>query len=75
MSAIWHDPQAPLWLSGGPKFSFVDIAEIVQPAPAAYEEARARLQAWERKFGAAWYQDNARRARELWEVKKPWWLV
>lgn len=75
MSAIWHEPHAPQWLSGGPHFSFFDVAAIVQPAPAHYEEARARLQAWERKFGAPWYQDNAKRAWTLWQAKKPWWLT
>ena len=74
MGAIWHEPDAPLYLAGGPQFSFFDVAEIVQPAPVEYELARAHLQAFERKFGVVWYQDNARRAWELWQQKRPWWL-
>lgn len=75
MSAIWHDMQTPSFLPAGPLFSFHDIAEIVQPAPDSYEEARAHLQRWERKFGAAWYQDNAKLAWKIWQRKRPWWLV
>jgi len=72
---VWHEANSPSWLPAGPQFSFFDVAEIVQPAPEAYEEARAYLQTWERKFGAGWHQDNAKRAFMLWQLKKPWWLV
>jgi hypothetical protein len=75
VGAIWHDTGSPSWLAAGPQFSFQDVAEIVEPAPAAYAEARAHLQRWERRLGAAFYRDNARRARELWLMKRPWWLV
>jgi hypothetical protein len=75
VGAIWHDAGTPSWLAAGPQFSFLDVAAIVQPAPESYEQARAELQRWERKFGAPWYRDNARRARELWLMKRPWWLV
>lgn len=75
MSVIWHQSNAPTWLPAGPQYSFFDVAEIVQPAPAVYEEARARLQAWERKLGAAWYRQNTVRALAVWQAKRPWWLV
>lgn len=58
----------------GPRFSFFDIAEIVVPAPESYAEARARLQRWERKMGAGYYQHNAELAYIFWQHKKPWWL-
>ena len=75
MSAIWHEPNTPSWLGAGPRFSFFDIAEIVQPAPAQYEEARARLQAWERRLGAVFYQHNAMLAWTHWQRHNPWWLI
>ena len=74
MSAFWHDDGQPSFMGAPPSFSFLDVAEIVQPAPQTYEEARAKLRRWERKFGVVWYQDNAKRAYELWQMKKPWWL-
>ena len=75
MGAIWHDSKLPSWMAAGPQFSFVDVVEIVQPAPATYEAARAQMQAWERKLGAVFYQHNAERAYEMWQLKRPWWLV
>jgi hypothetical protein len=75
MSAIWHEPNQPLWLSGGPKFSFFDVAEIVEVAPAHYEQARRHLQQWQRKFGVGWYESNAKRAWSVWQTKRPWWLT
>lgn len=74
MSAIWHDTGAPSFLSNAPQFSFLDVAEIVEPAPAAYAEARARMQAWERKMGGAYYQHNAALAWTFFQMKKAWWL-
>lgn len=74
MSAIWHQSDVPSFLCPAPQFSFFDVAEIVQPAPESYAEARAHLQAWERRLGAGWYQRNALDAKTLWESKKPWWL-
>lgn len=75
MGAIWHDHGKPSFLGIPPSFSFQDIAEIVVPAPASYEQARAKMQAWERRLGAAFYRNNAARAHALWELKRPWWLV
>jgi hypothetical protein len=75
MGAIWHDTGAPSFLGLPPSYSFHDLAEIVVPAPASYEQARARLQAWERRLGGAFYSHNAERAYELWQLKRPWWLV
>ena len=74
MSAIWHDSGKPSWLAAGPQFSFFDVAEIVQPAPQEWEEAREYLRVWERKFGSGWYQENAKRAWAVWQTKRPWWL-
>ena len=74
MGAIWHDNKMPSFLGIPPSYSFQDIAEIVIPAPESYAEARARMQAWERKMGGAWFQHNAELAHVLWERKKPWWL-
>lgn len=74
MSAIWHDSGKPSWLAAGPQFSFFDVAEIVEQEPASHAEWRAELQRWERKFGASWYQDNAKRAWDVWQTKRPWWL-
>ena len=73
MSAIWHEPNSPSWLAAGPQFSFFDIAEIVQPAPASYEQARELLQAWERRLGAVFYQHNAELAWTHWQIHKPWY--
>ena len=75
MSAIWHDHGQPSFLGIGPKFSFFDVAEIHAPAPEQYAEARARMQAWERKMGAGYFQHNAKLAWEFWQTKRPWWLV
>ena len=72
MSAIWHDSGLPSFIGAGPRFSFFDVAEIVQPAPESYIEARAKLQHWERKFGVVWYQHNARLAYFMWQRNKPW---
>lgn len=74
MSAIWHDSKMPSFFGIPPSYSFQDIAEIVQPAPATYEVARARMQAWERRLGAVFYQHNAELAYAMWQLKKPWWL-
>lgn len=75
MGAIWQDHGQPSFLGVPPSYSFQDVAEIVVPAPASYEVARARMQAWEQRLGAAFYQHNAERAYALWQVKRPWWLV
>ena len=75
MAAIWHDTKMPSWLAAGPQFSFHDLAEIVQPAPATYEQARKRMQAWERKLGAVFYQHNAELAMTWFQRKMDWWLL
>ena len=74
MSAIWRDSGLPSFLGSAPQFSFFDVAEIVQPATASYEEARENLKRWERKFGAQWYVDNAKLATKFWLLKRPLWL-
>lgn len=74
MSAIWHESAFPDWIPAGPQFSFHEVAEIVVPAPASYAEARARMQAWERKMGAVYLQHNAQLACAFWQANRPWWL-
>jgi hypothetical protein len=74
LSAIWHDHGLPSFLGTAPRFSFFDVAEIVQPAPAVYEARRERMQRWERKMGAGWFQHNAELAKVFWQMKRPWWL-
>lgn len=74
MAAIWHASAAPSFLAPPPSFSFHDIAQLVVPAPASYELARARYGAWERRMGGAWFQHNAQLAQQFWQAKKPWWL-
>ena len=75
MSAIWHDTGAPSFLGICPQFSFMDVAEVIAPAPESYAEARERMQAWEAKMGAVYYQRNAVIAWTNWQRHKPWWLV
>jgi hypothetical protein len=74
VAAIWHDHGLPSFLGAGPRYSFFDVAEIVEVAPAEYEAARLQLQAWERKLGSGWYQHNAELAHAFYVRKKPWWL-
>ena len=75
MSTIWHDDAQPSFLGIAPRFSFFDIAEIVVHAPEQYEQARARLQAWERKLGCVFYQHNAELAYEFYRMKRPWYYI
>lgn len=75
MPAIWHDHGQPSFFGFGPRFSFFDVADIVAQEPQSHAEWRAELQRWERRLGGAFYQDNARRAWEIWQMKRPWWLV
>lgn len=74
MSAIWHDHGLPSFMGAGPRYSFFDVAEIFAPAPEAYAEARERMQRWERRMGAAYYQHNAKMAWDNWQRHRPWWL-
>lgn len=74
MSAIWHDHGMPSFLGIAPQYSFFDIAEVVQPAPETYAEARLRLQAWERKVGAVYMQHNAELSHLFYMSKRAWWL-
>ena len=74
MTAIWH--ASPVGILGfAPSFSFQDVAEICIPAPRSQQEARARMQAWERRLGAAWHAHNASLAREFYEMKRSFWLT
>lgn len=74
MSALWHDHGLPSFLAAGPLFSFHEVAEVVAPCPETYATARARLQRWERKMGAAYFKHNADLARQFWLAQRPWWL-
>ena len=74
MTAIWHDHGQPSFLGVPPSFSFQDVAEIHIEAPQAYAQARARLQAWERRLGAAFYAHNAALANRFYLAKREWWL-
>ncbi len=74
MTAIWHDSGLPSFLGAPPRFSFQDIAEIVQPAPATYEAARYKYIKWERKMGAAYFRHNAYLAHQFYMAKRAWWL-
>jgi hypothetical protein len=74
MGAIWHDIKLPSFLGVPPSYSFLDISEIIAPAPESYAEARQRIQRWERKLGAAWYTHNAELAHQFYIAKRPWWL-
>lgn len=74
MAAIWHESNTPSWLGVGPSYSFVDLPEIHQVAPASYEAARAEMRAREMLLGAEWFQHNTELAHTFWERKKPWWL-
>lgn len=73
MSAIWHDHGQPSFLGMPPSFSFVDVAEIHAIAPQQYKEARAKLQAWERRMGATYMRHNAEMSYFAWQRKKPWY--
>lgn len=73
MGAIWHDHGQPSFLGIAPAFSFFDIAQVIAVEPESYAEARQRLQAWERKVGAAYMQHNAKMAYDAWQRHKPWY--
>lgn len=73
MGAIWYDHGQPSFLGIAPSFSFIDVAEVIAPAPESYAEARQRLQAWERKVGAVYMRHNAAMAYFAWQAKKPWY--
>ena len=75
MAAIFHDSGMPSFLAPPPRFSFIDIAEIVAPAPEQYAEARSRYMRWERKMGNVWFEHNHELAMRFWEAKRPWWLI
>ena len=73
MSVIWHDSGAPSFMSNAPAFSFYDVAEICEPAPASWQEQRERFRAFEKKMGGAWYRHNAYLAWTFYQMKKEWW--
>ena len=75
MGAIWHDHKQPSFLGIPPSYSFQDVAEIHIEAPVPYAQARARLQRWERKMGAAWFKQNADLAQRFYLAKRPWWIT
>lgn len=75
MGALFHDNGLPSFIGGAPSFSFVDVAEIIAPAPESAERARRRMQAWERKMGSSWFQHNSDLAHAAWQRNKPWWLI
>jgi len=74
MTAIWHDTSVPGFFAPVPQFSFHELPEIHQEAPAAYAAAMAEMRARERAFGAAWYRHNAELAMRAWARRRPWWL-
>lgn len=63
----------PGFLAPAPRFSFHELPEIHQEAPAAYAAAMAEIRARELALGAGWFRHNAERAHELWELRKPWY--
>lgn len=74
MPAIWHDSGVPSFLAPRPLFSFHDLAQIECPAPYTYEIAMQVMRAREQRLGVEFFEHNARRARAVWDVKKPWWV-
>ena len=60
MSALWHDSGAPSFMSNAPAFSFYDVAEICEPAPASWQEQREKFRAFEKKkITSTTWTDNA----------------
>lgn len=74
MAAIWHESSAPSWLGIKPSYSFHDLPEIHQEAPAQYAAAMAEIRAREMLLGVGWLKHNAEQAHAAWQHKKPWWL-
>jgi hypothetical protein len=74
VSAISHDSGQPSFLGVAPRFSFVDLPEIHQEAPAPYQAAMEDMRIRERLLGAGWFKHNAVLAHTFFEMKRPWWL-
>ena len=74
MSAIWHDNGLPSFLGIAPKFSFYDLPEIHQEAPAPYEIAMREIKIMEEMMGQDWFKNNAVLAHTFFEMKRPWYL-
>ena len=74
MSAIWHDSGIPSFLAPPPRFSFHDLPEVVQEAPASYQAVLAEMRARDRVLGAGWLQHNAVLAHEFYQMKRDWWV-
>lgn len=74
MSSIWHDHGKPSFLGIPPSFSFHELAEIHQEAPAAYIAVMEDLRVREKLYGASWFQHNTELSHIFWEAKKPWWI-
>jgi hypothetical protein len=74
VSAIWHDQNLPSFLGIPPSFSFYDQAQVEQPAPISYQVAQRFRESAQFPLGPNFRQEIARRAREVWGVKRPWWL-
>jgi hypothetical protein len=75
MSAIWHDSGMPGFMASAPRFSFHDLPEIVQEAPAAYKAVVEDMRIRERLLGAGWFRHNAELSYQFWLMKRPWWLA
>lgn len=74
MSATWHDHGMPSFFGVAPRFSFYEVAEIHQEAPAPYAAAMEEIRWRERMLGAEWFKHNAELAHQFYEMKKPWYL-
>lgn len=74
MSAIWHDSGAPSFLGLAPRFSFYDLPEIHQEAPAPYQAAMEDIRIREALLGVQWFKHNAELAYRFYQMKKPWWM-
>jgi hypothetical protein len=75
VSAIWHDHGQPSFLGIAPRFSFFDLAEVHQEAPASYQAVMEDVRLRERMLGVDWFRHNAALAHVFWLRKRPWWLV
>jgi hypothetical protein len=57
-----------------PKFSFYELPEIHQEAPAPYYAAMREIRIREEILGPQYYKDMAILAHAFFELKRPWWL-
>lgn len=75
MSAIWHDSGLPSFLGVPPSFSFYEQAVVEMPAPISYQVAQQYLRFVQRSFGENFRYECARRAHEVYQRKRPWWVT